>query len=44
MCGKKFTIFATESGKVFGMGDNKNGELGSSAAGACRAGIARGCV
>ena len=35
VCGKKFTIFATASGKVFGMGDNKNGELGSSAAGVC---------
>lgn len=28
-CGKKFTIFATDDGRVFGMGDNSNGELGS---------------
>lgn len=28
-CGKKFTVFATEDGKVFAMGDNGKGELGS---------------
>jgi hypothetical protein len=33
VCGKKFTIFATVSGKVFAMGDNTHSELGSSAAG-----------
>ncbi|EKX53607.1 hypothetical protein GUITHDRAFT_160884 [Guillardia theta CCMP2712] len=32
-CGKKFTVFVTESGKVYSMGDNKNGELGNPNAG-----------
>jgi len=32
-CGKKITIFATDVGKVFAMGDNANGELGSTASG-----------
>lgn len=32
-CSKKFTLFATETGSVFAMGENSNGELGSTAAG-----------
>ena len=32
-CGKKFTLFATDAGKVFAMGDNASGQLGSTAAG-----------
>ena len=31
-CGKKFTVFATDDGKVYAMGDNSNGELGSTSA------------
>jgi len=36
-CGKKFTVFATEDGKVFAMGDNGKGELGAPSAGKTQA-------
>ena len=32
-CAKTFTLFATDTGKVYAMGDNSNGELGNSTAG-----------